>query len=58
METAVVAQGVMESKKNHVLEGLLFPWGLLWDGPFSAGRDGVTVERTLRGWRFLERGTL
>jgi hypothetical protein len=48
----------MEGKWNHVLRGLSFPWGPRWDSPGSAGRDGLSEEKTLRGWGFLERGTL
>lgn len=38
-------------------KGLPLPWDPLWGNPFSVERDGVSAERALRGWRFLERGT-
>lgn len=49
----------MEGKWSHVLRGpVTAPGGHGGTAPFSAGRDGVSAERTLGGCDFLERGTL
>lgn len=57
--SAVLAQGFMEGQRSHVLRGpTVVPGGYCGTAPFSAGRDGVSAERTLGGWDFLERGTL
>lgn len=40
-------------------DGLSCPWGPPWDSPpTQLGKNGVSAERTLGGWGFLERGTL
>lgn len=47
---AVLAQGFMEGKWSHVLRRpVIAPGGHCGTAPISAGRDGVSTERTLGG---------
>ena len=56
---AVLVQPCPEGKWSHVLGGpVIAPGAHCGTAPFSAGRDGVSAEKTLGGQGFLERGTL